>query len=88
MNSMVERVIDEIINEIPKEDHDNRPLVAKTVRHRARITCRQLGDVLGLLPSQISDIEHSRLDVSDDVIIAWLMVCASKIVVKKEMERL
>ena len=83
--TIVNQVIDEICEGIDARDRDNRPKVVKIARQRARITCRELGAVLDLKIGQISDIEHGRLDVSDDVITAWFMVCASKIVVQKEM---
>lgn len=83
--TIVDKVIDEICEGIDAKDHDNRQKVVRIARQRARITCRELGAVLGLKIGQISDIEHGRLDVSDDVITAWFMVCASKIVVQKAM---
>jgi hypothetical protein len=83
--TIVDQVIDEICEGIDAKDHDNRPKVVRIARQRAQITCRELGTVLGLNIGQISDIEHGRFDVSDDVITAWFMVCASKIVVQKEM---
>lgn len=82
---VVNQILDEICRDINKKDHNNKPKIAKIVRQKARITCRELGVILGLSIGRISDIEHGRLDVSDDVITAWLMVCTSKIIVQREM---
>lgn len=84
MNS-VNKAIDEICKDLSKNDRDNRPFVFKHARQYAKITCRELGAVLSLSIGEIADIEHGRLIVSDDVVTACFMVCASKIVVQKEM---
>lgn len=81
----VDKAIDEICKDLRKKDRDNRPFVFKHARQYARITCRELGAVLGLSIGEIADIEHGRLIVTDDVVTACFMVCASKIVVQKEM---
>ena len=83
---ILNQVIDEIKEGVKVEDYDNKLEVAKVARQKARISCRDLGAVLGLGIGQIMDIEQGRLDVSDDVIMAWVMVCASKLIVKGEMK--
>lgn len=70
------------ISEIPD---GNKFEVIRGARQKARIKCRELSAVLGLKISQISDIEHGRVEVSDDVLTAWFMVCGSKLVVQHEM---
>jgi hypothetical protein len=77
----VETAIEAIIASVPADKKENRAEVARQARMLAKITCRELGGALGLTLSQVSDIEHGRLAVDDDVITAIVMVCGSKIVV-------
>jgi len=79
----VQQVIDGMLRDVSE---DARPhAIVKAVRKISRITCRELGCVLGLSISQIADIEAGRLKVSEDVYVAWFMVCGSRLVVHREM---
>ena len=82
---IVDQAIEELISGVPVEHRDNGAEIVRIARMKARITCRELGAVCGLRISQISDIEHGRLKVSDDVLTALFMVCGSKMVIKKEI---
>ena len=84
---IVNQVLDELFEGIEEKDHDDKAKISKVVRQKARISCRDLGAVLGLSVGQISDIEQGRLDVSEGVVMAWIMVCLSKLIVKKEMSK-
>jgi predicted enzyme related to lactoylglutathione lyase len=86
--AIVNQILGEICKDIDEKDHDNKPKIAKIVRQKAKITCRELSTILGFTIGQISDIEHGRFDVSDDAITAWFMVCASKIIVQREMGKI
>ena len=86
--AILDKIIGEIYEKIDIKDINNKPKIVKTVRQEARITCRELGAILGLTIGQISDIEHGRLDVSDDIFSACFMICANKLIVQKEIKKL
>ncbi len=75
----IDQVLDEMIEGIDPKGGENRALIAKIVRQKARITCRELGAILGYSLLEISEIEHGRIKVSDNVITAWWMICAAKL---------
>jgi transcriptional regulator with XRE-family HTH domain len=54
--------------------------ICKTIRKEARITCRELAQVLGVSVGDIADIEHGRVEVSAEKAFAISTVCMSKIV--------
>jgi transcriptional regulator with XRE-family HTH domain len=52
--------------------------ICKTIRKEARITCRELAQVLGVSVGDVSDIEHGRVEVSAEKILAMCTLCACK----------
>lgn len=84
--NLVQKVITEIFDIVPPDKRNDPAEVVGIARLKAEITCRQLGGVLGLTPSQISDIEHGRMDVPEDVILAIFMVCGSKLTAQKALQ--
>ena len=80
----IDQIVDEMCEGIDPKDVENRSLIAKVARQKARITCRELGAILGYSLLEISAIEHGRISVSDNVITAWWMVCASKLLAQEK----
>jgi transcriptional regulator with XRE-family HTH domain len=60
--------------------------ICKTIRKEARITCRELAQVLGVSVSDISDIEHGRVEVSAEKAFAIGSACMAKIVFQYGVE--
>ena len=48
----------------------------KQARKEARITCRELAQILGVSVGLISDIEHGRKGLSENEALGIIMVCA------------
>jgi ribosome-binding protein aMBF1 (putative translation factor) len=81
----VDKVIEYVMAKIPEDKQNDKAEIVRLARQESRITCRELSAVSGLKISQISNIEHGRLAVSDDVFTALFMICCSKMVVQREV---
>lgn len=82
---MLREKVDELLLTIMDVNDENQSIIIRKARQKARVTIRELSGITGLKINEISNIEHGRLEITEDMAIAIISIFACKIIIQKEI---